>query len=169
MKIEVEAREPHINDQRGRSSMKVLAVSYQTTVLNASPGPHPTASLCQHLNWEDASKCLSLFGQKRGWDSREAICSRTRKKACDSRHNRGHEDHVWPNSEPAVLIGWLTTGLDYMDPTKRPGPGQAPGIHMTVEGNLVIQDPVLMNSGIYKCNTKNALGSDFKATYLQVI
>uniref|UniRef100_A0A8C7GTZ1 Si:ch211-159i8.4 n=1 Tax=Oncorhynchus kisutch TaxID=8019 RepID=A0A8C7GTZ1_ONCKI len=33
--------------------------------------------------------------------------------------------------------------------------------------NLVIQDPVLMNSGIYKCNAKNALGSDFKATYLQ--
>uniref|UniRef100_A0A4W5QGS6 Si:ch211-159i8.4 n=1 Tax=Hucho hucho TaxID=62062 RepID=A0A4W5QGS6_9TELE len=33
--------------------------------------------------------------------------------------------------------------------------------------NLVIQDPVLMNSGIYKCNAKNVLGSDFKATYLQ--
>uniref|UniRef100_A0A3Q1G0R7 Ig-like domain-containing protein n=1 Tax=Acanthochromis polyacanthus TaxID=80966 RepID=A0A3Q1G0R7_9TELE len=41
-------------------------------------------------------------------------------------------------------------------------------IHMTEEGGLVIQNPVLMNSGIYKCNAKNALGTDFKSTYLQV-
>ncbi|XP_066571076.1 matrix-remodeling-associated protein 5 [Amia ocellicauda] len=43
------------------------------------------------------------------------------------------------------------------------------GIHMTTEGSLVLQNPVLMNSGIYKCNAKNALGMDFKATYLQVL
>ncbi|XP_077588431.1 matrix-remodeling-associated protein 5 [Stigmatopora nigra] len=43
------------------------------------------------------------------------------------------------------------------------------GIHMTEEGSLVIQNPVLMNSGIYKCNAKNALGTDFKSTYVQVI
>ncbi|KAM7389013.1 hypothetical protein PAMP_023013 [Pampus punctatissimus] len=43
------------------------------------------------------------------------------------------------------------------------------GIHMTEEGSLVIQNPVLMNSGIYKCNAKNALGTDFKSTYLQVV
>lgn len=42
------------------------------------------------------------------------------------------------------------------------------GIYMTEDGSLVIQDPSLMNSGIYKCNAKNALGMDFKATYLQV-
>ncbi|XP_053361152.1 matrix-remodeling-associated protein 5 [Clarias gariepinus] len=42
------------------------------------------------------------------------------------------------------------------------------GIHMTEDGSLVIQEPSLMNSGIYKCNAKNALGMDFKATYLQV-
>ncbi|MEQ2168147.1 hypothetical protein GOODEAATRI_011460 [Goodea atripinnis] len=43
------------------------------------------------------------------------------------------------------------------------------GIHMTDGGSLVIQNPVLTNSGIYKCNAKNALGTDFKSTYLQVI
>uniref|UniRef100_UPI0037E78989 matrix-remodeling-associated protein 5 n=1 Tax=Semicossyphus pulcher TaxID=241346 RepID=UPI0037E78989 len=43
------------------------------------------------------------------------------------------------------------------------------GIHMTEEGSLFIQNPVLMNSGIYKCNAKNALGTDFKSTYLQVV
>ncbi|XP_054648872.1 matrix-remodeling-associated protein 5 isoform X2 [Dunckerocampus dactyliophorus] len=43
------------------------------------------------------------------------------------------------------------------------------GIHMTEDGSLVIQNPVLMNSGIYKCNAKNALGTDFKSTYLQVV
>lgn len=43
------------------------------------------------------------------------------------------------------------------------------GIHMTEEGSLVIQSPVLTNSGIYKCNAKNAFGTDFKSTYLQVV
>ncbi|XP_068596907.1 matrix-remodeling-associated protein 5 [Brachionichthys hirsutus] len=43
------------------------------------------------------------------------------------------------------------------------------GMYMTEEGSLVIQKPVLMNSGIYKCNAKNPLGTDFKATYLQVV
>lgn len=43
------------------------------------------------------------------------------------------------------------------------------GIFMTEEGSLVIQNPVLTNSGIYKCNAKNALGTDFKSTYLQVV
>ncbi|XP_062416721.1 matrix-remodeling-associated protein 5 [Pungitius pungitius] len=43
------------------------------------------------------------------------------------------------------------------------------GIHMTEEGSLVIQNTMLMNSGIYKCNAKNALGTDFKSTYLQVV
>uniref|UniRef100_A0A8C3A6W8 Ig-like domain-containing protein n=1 Tax=Cyclopterus lumpus TaxID=8103 RepID=A0A8C3A6W8_CYCLU len=43
------------------------------------------------------------------------------------------------------------------------------GIHMTEEGSLVIQNLMLMNSGIYKCNAKNALGTDFKSTYLQVV
>ncbi|XP_030000544.1 matrix-remodeling-associated protein 5 [Sphaeramia orbicularis] len=43
------------------------------------------------------------------------------------------------------------------------------GIHMSEEGSLVIQNPVLMNSGIYKCNAKNALGTDFRSTYLQVV
>lgn len=43
------------------------------------------------------------------------------------------------------------------------------GIFMTEEGSLVIQNPVLTHSGIYKCNAKNALGTDFKSTYLQVV
>uniref|UniRef100_A0A8C0YVL5 Ig-like domain-containing protein n=2 Tax=Cyprinus carpio TaxID=7962 RepID=A0A8C0YVL5_CYPCA len=34
----------------------------------------------------------------------------------------------------------------------------------TLEGNLVIKDPGLMNSGIYKCNARNAVGTDFKCT-----
>ncbi|XP_036379695.1 matrix-remodeling-associated protein 5-like [Megalops cyprinoides] len=43
------------------------------------------------------------------------------------------------------------------------------GIYVTVDGILVIQNPVLTNSGIYKCNARSALGIDFKATYLQVL
>lgn len=43
------------------------------------------------------------------------------------------------------------------------------GIHMMEDGSLVIQNPALMNSGIYKCNAKNALGTDFKSTYLQIV
>ncbi|KAL2077862.1 hypothetical protein ACEWY4_027366 [Coilia grayii] len=43
------------------------------------------------------------------------------------------------------------------------------GIHLTEDGSLVIQDPGLMHSGIYKCNAKNLLGTVFKATYLQVV
>uniref|UniRef100_A0A672FH14 Ig-like domain-containing protein n=1 Tax=Salarias fasciatus TaxID=181472 RepID=A0A672FH14_SALFA len=43
------------------------------------------------------------------------------------------------------------------------------GIHMSEDDSLVIHSPVLMNSGIYKCNAKNALGTDFKSTYLQVV
>uniref|UniRef100_A0A3Q3W943 Ig-like domain-containing protein n=1 Tax=Mola mola TaxID=94237 RepID=A0A3Q3W943_MOLML len=43
------------------------------------------------------------------------------------------------------------------------------GVFMTEEGSLIIQNPVLMNSGIYKCNAKNRLGTDFKSTYIQVI
>lgn len=43
------------------------------------------------------------------------------------------------------------------------------GIFMTEEGSLAIQNPVLTHSGIYKCNAKNALGTDFKSTYLQVV
>ncbi|XP_051505219.1 matrix-remodeling-associated protein 5-like [Myxocyprinus asiaticus] len=68
---------------------------------------------------------------------------------------------------PKPEISWTLPGRTTLVPNNRftvQG-----GIHMTEEGNLVIQDPSLMNSGIYKCNARNALGTDFKATYLQVI
>ncbi|XP_029627351.1 matrix-remodeling-associated protein 5 [Salmo trutta] len=68
---------------------------------------------------------------------------------------------------PKPEITWTLPGRTTLVPNNR-FTAQG-GIHMTVEGSLVIQDPMLMNSGIYKCNAKNALGSDFKATYLQVI
>ncbi|XP_077434365.1 matrix-remodeling-associated protein 5 [Vanacampus margaritifer] len=68
---------------------------------------------------------------------------------------------------PKPEISWTLPGRTTLVPHNRyivQG-----GIHMTEEGSLVIQNPVLMNSGIYKCNAKNALGTDFKSTYLQVI
>ncbi|KAL4631566.1 matrix-remodeling-associated protein 5-like [Arapaima gigas] len=68
---------------------------------------------------------------------------------------------------PKPDISWTLPGRTTLVPSNR-FDAQG-GIHMTVEGHLVIQNPVLMNSGIYKCNAKNALGTDFKATYLQVI
>ncbi|XP_065124026.1 matrix-remodeling-associated protein 5 isoform X1 [Paramisgurnus dabryanus] len=68
---------------------------------------------------------------------------------------------------PKPEISWTLPGRTTLVPNNR-FTGQN-GFHMTEEGNLVIQDPGLMNSGIYKCNAKNALGTDFKATYLQVI
>ncbi|XP_077091864.1 matrix-remodeling-associated protein 5 [Siphateles boraxobius] len=68
---------------------------------------------------------------------------------------------------PKPDISWTLPGRTTLVPSSR-FTSQS-GIHMTEEGNLVIQDPGLMNSGIYKCNARNALGTDFKATYLQVI
>ncbi|XP_034147844.1 matrix-remodeling-associated protein 5 [Esox lucius] len=68
---------------------------------------------------------------------------------------------------PKPEITWTLPGRTTLVPNNR-FTAQG-GIHMTVEGSLVIKDPMLMNSGIYKCNAKNPLGSDFKATYLQVI
>ncbi|XP_028315199.1 matrix-remodeling-associated protein 5 isoform X2 [Gouania willdenowi] len=67
---------------------------------------------------------------------------------------------------PKPDISWTLPGRTTLVPNNR-YTAQG-GIHMTGEGNLIIQNPVLMNSGIYKCNAKNALGTDFKSTYLQV-
>ncbi|XP_026857909.2 matrix-remodeling-associated protein 5-like isoform X1 [Electrophorus electricus] len=68
---------------------------------------------------------------------------------------------------PKPDISWTLPGRTTLVPNNRFT--ALGGIHMTKDGSLVIQDPSLMNSGIYKCNAKNALGTDFKATYLQVI
>ncbi|XP_049340302.1 matrix-remodeling-associated protein 5 [Astyanax mexicanus] len=68
---------------------------------------------------------------------------------------------------PKPDISWTLPGRTTLVPNNRFT--VLGGIHMTEDGSLVIQDPSLMNSGIYKCNAKNALGMDFKATYLQVI
>ncbi|XP_028815882.1 matrix-remodeling-associated protein 5 isoform X2 [Denticeps clupeoides] len=68
---------------------------------------------------------------------------------------------------PTPDISWTLPGRTTLVPSSRFVAQR--GIHMTEDGSLVIQDPGLMNSGIYKCNAKNALGMDFKATYVQVI
>lgn len=68
---------------------------------------------------------------------------------------------------PKPDISWTLPGSTTLIPSSR---FIAQGvIHMTEEGSLVIQNPGLMDSGIYKCNAKNVLGTDFKATYLQVV
>ncbi|TRY98498.1 hypothetical protein DNTS_014636 [Danionella cerebrum] len=67
---------------------------------------------------------------------------------------------------PKPDISWTLPGRTTLVPNNRFSTQS--GIHMTEEGHLVIQYPSLMNSGIYKCNARNALGTDFKATYLQV-
>lgn len=75
--------------------------------------------------------------------------------------------HCVATGIPKPDISWTLPGRTTLVPHSRftvQG-----GIHMTEEGSLVIQNPVLMNSGIYKCNAKNALGTDFKSTYLQVV
>ncbi|KAF3693572.1 Matrix-remodeling-associated protein 5 [Channa argus] len=68
---------------------------------------------------------------------------------------------------PKPDISWTLPGRTTLIPHNRYA--VQGGIHMTEEGSLVIQNPMLMNSGIYKCNAKNALGTDFKSTYLQVV
>uniref|UniRef100_A0A8C7GTL9 Si:ch211-159i8.4 n=1 Tax=Oncorhynchus kisutch TaxID=8019 RepID=A0A8C7GTL9_ONCKI len=63
IKIQVEPREPHINEQGGRSSMKVLAVSYQTTLLDcrAEGKPEPRISWLHYT----ADTCLIWTTGKR--------------------------------------------------------------------------------------------------------
>ena len=68
---------------------------------------------------------------------------------------------------PKPDISWTLPGRTTLVPSSR-FIAQG-GIHLTGEGSLVIPDPGLMDSGIYKCNAKNVLGTDFKATYLQVV
>ncbi|KAM8848649.1 matrix-remodeling-associated protein 5 [Synchiropus picturatus] len=75
--------------------------------------------------------------------------------------------HCLASGTPRPDISWTLPGRTTLVPHNRftvQG-----GIHMTEEGSLVLQNPVLTNSGIYKCNAKNALGTDFKSTYLQVV
>nr|XP_015207108.1 PREDICTED: matrix-remodeling-associated protein 5-like [Lepisosteus oculatus]XP_015207109.1 PREDICTED: matrix-remodeling-associated protein 5-like [Lepisosteus oculatus]XP_015207110.1 PREDICTED: matrix-remodeling-associated protein 5-like [Lepisosteus oculatus] len=68
---------------------------------------------------------------------------------------------------PKPDISWTLPGRTTLVPSSRFS--LQGGIHMTAEGSLIIQNPMLMNSGIYKCNARNALGMDFKPTYLQVL
>ena len=68
---------------------------------------------------------------------------------------------------PKPDISWTLPGRTTLVPHNRFT--MQGGIHMTEDGSLVLQSSVLMNSGIYKCNAKNALGTDFKSTYLQVV
>uniref|UniRef100_A0A8B9KCE2 Ig-like domain-containing protein n=1 Tax=Astyanax mexicanus TaxID=7994 RepID=A0A8B9KCE2_ASTMX len=65
---------------------------------------------------------------------------------------------------PKPDISWTLPGRTTLVPNNRFT--VLGGIHMTEDGSLVIQDPSLMNSGIYKCNAKNALGMDFKHIYI---
>ncbi|KAG5843607.1 hypothetical protein ANANG_G00152700, partial [Anguilla anguilla] len=68
---------------------------------------------------------------------------------------------------PKPDISWTLPGSTSLTPT---GPVTTQnGMHVTADGSLVIQNPMLTNSGIYKCNARSAVGMDFKATYLQVL
>ncbi|KAK5925502.1 hypothetical protein CgunFtcFv8_018021 [Champsocephalus gunnari] len=68
---------------------------------------------------------------------------------------------------PKPDISWTLPGRTTLAPHNRFA--VQGGIYMTEEGSLVIQNPMLMHSGIYKCNAKNALGTDFRSTYLHVV
>lgn len=68
---------------------------------------------------------------------------------------------------PKPDISWTLPGRTTLVPHNR-FTAQG-GIFMTEEGSLVIHNPILMNSGIYKCNAKNPLGTNFRSTYLQVV
>uniref|UniRef100_A0A6Q2YW79 Ig-like domain-containing protein n=1 Tax=Esox lucius TaxID=8010 RepID=A0A6Q2YW79_ESOLU len=68
---------------------------------------------------------------------------------------------------PKPEITWTLPGRTTLVPNNR-FTAQG-GIHMTVEGSLVIKDPMLMNSGIYKCNAKNPLGRCLNELYLTII
>uniref|UniRef100_A0A8C5C4B2 Ig-like domain-containing protein n=1 Tax=Gadus morhua TaxID=8049 RepID=A0A8C5C4B2_GADMO len=130
--MEVETQEPSINGITGRSTSRVLAVSYQTTQLDckAEANPEPRVS------W------ITSYGQQ-----------------LPAPYAGGRV--------PKPEISWTLPGRTTLVPHSRftvQG-----GIHMMEDGSLVIQNPMLTNSGIYKCNAKNALGTDFKSTYLQVI
>ncbi|XP_061104018.1 matrix-remodeling-associated protein 5-like [Conger conger] len=68
---------------------------------------------------------------------------------------------------PKPDISWTLPGSTSLTPTS-PITAQN-GMHITAEGSLVIQNPMLTHSGTYKCNARSAVGMDFKATYIQVL
>lgn len=68
---------------------------------------------------------------------------------------------------PKPDISWTLPGRTTLVPHSRYT--VQGGLYMTEDGSLVIHNPLLTNSGIYKCNAKNALGTDFRSTYLQVV
>ncbi|KAG2463459.1 matrix-remodeling-associated protein 5 [Polypterus senegalus] len=86
-----------------------------------------------------------------------------------SRIKRGHPIYMKCHAAgiPKPEISWTLPGRTTLVASNRFA--MQGGIFMTADGTLVIQSPAFMNSGIYKCNARNALGTDFKATYLQVL
>lgn len=68
---------------------------------------------------------------------------------------------------PKPEISWTLPGRTTILPNDRYMVHN--GVHVTQDGSLVLQNPGLTNSGIYKCNAKSALGTDFTSTYLHVL
>uniref|UniRef100_A0A8C5DEZ3 Ig-like domain-containing protein n=1 Tax=Gouania willdenowi TaxID=441366 RepID=A0A8C5DEZ3_GOUWI len=182
MEIEVEPQEPYINEKKWKSSLKVLGVSYQTVLLDCKVEGKPEPRV-----WWVSPYGVSLTVPYRGGrftvHQNGSLELRGARKTDEGKYMCKKPIFAVPNIEiipikqdvtikcvatgiPKPDISWTLPGRTTLVPNNR-YTAQG-GIHMTGEGNLIIQNPVLMNSGIYKCNAKNALGTDFKSTYLQV-
>ncbi|XP_006868039.1 PREDICTED: immunoglobulin superfamily member 10 [Chrysochloris asiatica] len=66
---------------------------------------------------------------------------------------------------PKPEVTWEMPGHSRLSRVRK---GRTPEV-LHPQGTLVIQNPQTSHSGLYKCIAKNPLGSDYAATYIQVI
>uniref|UniRef100_A0A672G3S9 Ig-like domain-containing protein n=1 Tax=Salarias fasciatus TaxID=181472 RepID=A0A672G3S9_SALFA len=189
MKIEVESQEPFINGLKGKSATKVLGISYQTALLHCrvEGKPEPRVWWVTPFGLSLTTPYLGGRFQVHQNGSLELRGVATFDKGtylCKASNSFGSSTLSYP---VAVMVfpPQITSEMLSITRVSRGSPVTLkcvatgipkPDISWTLPGRttllpqnrLVIHSPVLMNSGIYKCNAKNALGTDFKSTYLQV-
>ncbi|XP_037592361.1 immunoglobulin superfamily member 10 [Cebus imitator] len=68
---------------------------------------------------------------------------------------------------PKPEITWEIPGHSLVSTASKGRTRGSEQLHL--QGTLVIQNPQTSDSGIYKCTAKNPLGSDYAATYIEVI
>uniref|UniRef100_A0A8C7YJ37 Ig-like domain-containing protein n=1 Tax=Oryzias sinensis TaxID=183150 RepID=A0A8C7YJ37_9TELE len=187
--VEVEHQKPFINGMKGESSTKLLGVSYQTALMDCRVEGKPVPKIWWITPYGLSLTTPYLGGRFQVHQNGSLELRGVRKTdegtyICKATNAYGSTALSYPvtvmvfppritttmppitkiNQGTPVILQCVANGMPKPD-ISWTLPGR---IHISQEGYLVIQNPVLTNSGIYKCNAKNALGTDFKSTYLQV-